>query len=124
MTQFHEVTAGGESDKIAPDPDDPDMVYGGRVDRLDLSPGQTRSVDPTLAFPDDYRGDWTLPLTFAQARSRALLRQPAPVPHARRRPALDADQPRPDARGSRRSRRRSMPPTANDTARARARGAA
>ena len=31
---------------IAPDPDDPDIVYGGRVDKLDLRTGQTRSIDP------------------------------------------------------------------------------
>jgi photosystem II stability/assembly factor-like uncharacterized protein len=71
MTQFHEVTAGGESGEIAPDPDDPDVVYGGTVDRLDLKSGQTRSVDPTLAFPDDYRGEWTLPLTWGK-RDHAL----------------------------------------------------
>jgi photosystem II stability/assembly factor-like uncharacterized protein len=66
MTAFHEITAGGESDEIAPDPDDADTVYGGRVDKLDLRSGQTRSVDPTLAFPDNYRGTWTLPLVFAK----------------------------------------------------------
>ena len=71
MAQFHEVTAGGESGEIAPDPDDPDMVYGGTVDRLDLKSGQTRSVDPTLAFPDEYRGEWTLPLAFGK-RDHAL----------------------------------------------------
>ena len=71
MTAFHEITAGGESDEIAPDPDDPDTVYGGRVDRLDLRSGQTRSVDPTLAFPDNYRGTWTLPLVFGP-RDHAL----------------------------------------------------
>jgi photosystem II stability/assembly factor-like uncharacterized protein len=72
MTNFHEVTAGGESDEIAPDPLDPDIVYGGRVDRLDLKSGQTRSVDPTLAFPDNYRRTWTLPLTWSK-REHALL---------------------------------------------------
>jgi photosystem II stability/assembly factor-like uncharacterized protein len=66
MTEFHEVTAGGEADEIAPDPADPDIVYGGRVDRLDRKSGQTRNVNPTLAFPDDYRGEWTLPLTFGK----------------------------------------------------------
>jgi photosystem II stability/assembly factor-like uncharacterized protein len=71
MTNFHEVTAGGESDEIAPDPDDPDIVYGGRVDKLDLKSGQTRSVDPTLALPDHYRGTWTLPLVFGP-RDHAL----------------------------------------------------
>ena len=71
MNQFHEVTPGGESDEIAPDPDDPDIVYGGRVDRLDRKSGQVRSVDPTLAFPGEYRGEWTLPLTFGK-RDHAL----------------------------------------------------
>src|SRR5437868_4561898 len=71
ITEFHEITAGGESDEIAPDPDDPDTVYGGRVERLDLKSGQTRNVDPTLAFPGDYRGEWTLPLTWGK-RDHAL----------------------------------------------------
>jgi len=71
MNEFHEITAGGEADEIAPDPDNPDIVFGGRVDRLDLKSGQTRSVDPTLAFPDEYRGEWTLPLTFGK-RDHAL----------------------------------------------------
>jgi len=64
MEDFHEVAAGGESDNIAPDPDDPETVYGGRVDKLDLRSGQLHSIDPTLAFPDNYRGTWTLPLVF------------------------------------------------------------
>jgi photosystem II stability/assembly factor-like uncharacterized protein len=71
MTDFHEVVAGGESDEIAPDPRDPDVVYGGRVDRLDLKSGQVRNVDPTLAFPDNYRRTWTLPLTWSK-REHAL----------------------------------------------------
>jgi photosystem II stability/assembly factor-like uncharacterized protein len=71
MTNFHEVTAGGESDEIAPDPKDPDIVYGGRVDRLDLKSGQVRSVDPTFAFPGNYRHTWTLPLTWGK-REHAL----------------------------------------------------
>ena len=66
MEEFHEVTAGGESGEIAPDPADPDLVYGGTVDKLDLKSGQTRSVDPTLAFPGDYRATWTLPLTWGK----------------------------------------------------------
>lgn len=73
MQQFHEVTAGGESDMIAPDPDDPEIIYGGRVDRLDLATQQTRSVDPTLAYPQlHYRGAWTLPLAFSRSGPRVL----------------------------------------------------
>ena len=51
MGDFHEVTPGGESDEIAPDPDDPDIIYGGRVERLDRKSGQVRDIDPTFAFP-------------------------------------------------------------------------
>ena len=71
LGDFHEVAPGGESDEIAPDPDDPDIVYGGRVQRLDRKSGQVREVDPTFAFPGQYRGTWTLPLTFGQ-RDHAL----------------------------------------------------
>ena len=66
ITEFHELTPGGESDTIAPDPNDPDTIYGGRVDKLDLRSGQVRVVDPTLAVLDRYRATWTLPLTFGK----------------------------------------------------------
>ncbi|MEO6966955.1 MAG: hypothetical protein ABI132_00635 [Rhodanobacteraceae bacterium] len=72
MEQFHEVTAGGESGMIAPDPDDPDIVYGGTMQKLDLKTQQTRDIDPTLADPDLYRHTWTLPLTF-NARDHHVL---------------------------------------------------
>lgn len=71
MGEFREVTAGGESGEIAPDPADPDTVYGGTVERLDLKSGQSRNINPTLAFPGEYRGEWTLPLTFGK-RDHAL----------------------------------------------------
>ncbi len=72
MTQFREITAGGESDNVAPDPDDPETIFGGRVDKLDTKTGQTRSVDPTLAEPDLYRRTWTLPLVFSKRDPKAL----------------------------------------------------
>ncbi len=72
LGQFHETTAGGESDNIAPDPDDPDLIFGGRVDKLDLRTGQTQNVDPTLGYPGLYRGAWTLPLVFSPAGRHAL----------------------------------------------------
>ncbi len=67
LRQFHESAPGGESDNVAPDPDDPQLIFGGRVDRLDLRSGQTQSVDPVLAHPGLYRGAWTLPLVFGKA---------------------------------------------------------
>jgi photosystem II stability/assembly factor-like uncharacterized protein len=73
MEQFHEVTAGGESGMIAPDPEDHDIVYGDKVDKLDMHTNQTRSVDPTLAYPAaHYRGAWTLPLTFSKRGTKTL----------------------------------------------------
>jgi photosystem II stability/assembly factor-like uncharacterized protein len=65
---FKEITPGGESDNIAPDPDDPDVVFGGRVERWDRRTDQVKSVDPTLAWDGDYRRTWTLPLVFGPDR--------------------------------------------------------
>jgi photosystem II stability/assembly factor-like uncharacterized protein len=73
MTQFHEITPGGESDNIAPDPLDHDVIYGGRVDRLDLRTQQVRHIDPTLAAdPDLFRATWTLPLVFSRRDPHVL----------------------------------------------------
>ncbi|HEX4079338.1 MAG TPA: hypothetical protein VHX61_10765 [Rhizomicrobium sp.] len=73
MENFHEVTAGGESDMIAPDPDDPDIVYGGRVEKLDLRTKQTRDIDPALAYPAaEWRKAWTLPLAFSKRGPHVL----------------------------------------------------
>ena len=72
ISEFREVTAGGEADNLAPDPKDPEILFGGRVDRLDLRTMQTRPVDPTLAYPDLYRETWTLPLVFSPRDPRVL----------------------------------------------------
>ena len=73
LQQFHEITAGGESGMIAPDPHDPDIIYGGTVSKLDMRTGQTREVDPTLAYPAiHYRGAWTLPLAFSKQGKKTL----------------------------------------------------
>jgi len=72
LTQFHEIAPGGESDNVAPDPEDPEVIFGGRVDKLDLRTGQSQSVAPTLAYPDLYRRTWTLPLVFGKAGTHAL----------------------------------------------------
>ncbi|HWW60668.1 MAG TPA: hypothetical protein VN181_04800, partial [Thermoanaerobaculia bacterium] len=72
MMEFREVTAGGESDNIAPDPKDPEVIYGGRVDKLDLRTHQTQSIDPTLANFAVDRRTWTLPLVFSARDPRVL----------------------------------------------------
>ena len=72
MQQFREVTVGGESQNIAPDPLDPQTLYGGTVDKLDLRTEQTRSIDPTAPHPDQWRQTWTLPLAFSHRDPRVL----------------------------------------------------
>ena len=72
LEQFKEVTAGGESHNIAPDPLDPQTIYGGTVDKLDLRTEQTRSIDPTAAYPDQWRSVWTLPLVFSRRDPHVL----------------------------------------------------
>lgn len=72
ITEFREITAGGESDNIAPDPNDPEILYGGRVEKLDTRTHQTQVVDPTIAYPNVDRRTWTLPLTFSHRDPHVL----------------------------------------------------
>jgi photosystem II stability/assembly factor-like uncharacterized protein len=72
MMEFRETTAGGESDNIAPDPQDPEILYGSRVEKLDTRTHQTQSIDPTLAYPGTDRRTWTLPLIFSPRDPRVL----------------------------------------------------
>ncbi|HXA19262.1 MAG TPA: hypothetical protein VN380_19890 [Thermoanaerobaculia bacterium] len=72
LMDFRETTAGGESDNIAPDPKDPAILYGSRVERLDTRTHQTQSIDPTLAYPGNDRRTWTLPLIFSPRDPRVL----------------------------------------------------
>ncbi len=72
LTEFRESTVGGESDNIAPDPANPQLIFGGRVDRFDMRTGQKQSVSPTLGLPGLYRRTWTLPLVFGKPAPHAL----------------------------------------------------
>jgi photosystem II stability/assembly factor-like uncharacterized protein len=58
--------AGGENGYLAPDPLDPDVVYGGTVERWDRRTNEVRDVSPDLAHPGVYRRTWTLPLVFSE----------------------------------------------------------
>jgi len=63
------VGVGGESNYIAPDPLDPNFLYGGSfgaaVARYNLTTGESRDIAPSLAHPGDYRYTWTLPTVFS-----------------------------------------------------------
>jgi photosystem II stability/assembly factor-like uncharacterized protein len=59
------IASGGENDWIAPDPKDPNVLWGGRVGRFDRRTLQDQDLDPTLAYPSHYRSEWTLPLAIS-----------------------------------------------------------
>jgi photosystem II stability/assembly factor-like uncharacterized protein len=64
--------AGGESGYTAADPLDPDLLYGGTVERCRLSmndPGTNITPPPG---PERARADWTQPLVFSKADPHAL----------------------------------------------------
>lgn len=78
-----ETTAGGESGHLAPNPDDPDVVYGGSYDgfltRVDHRIGAVRNID---VWPDNpmgkgadvlkYRFQWNFPIFFSPHDSKVL----------------------------------------------------
>jgi photosystem II stability/assembly factor-like uncharacterized protein len=57
---------------VAPDPRNPDIVYGGRVVRFDKRTGQTRNVAPEALRSGKYRVLRTMPLLFHPADPSAL----------------------------------------------------
>ncbi|MBA3913860.1 MAG: hypothetical protein H0X25_08415, partial [Acidobacteriales bacterium] len=66
------IAVGGESDSIAPDPKDPDTVFGGRVSKFFWPTLEDRDISPTIGMEDTIRGTWTLPITFSAADPRKL----------------------------------------------------
>jgi photosystem II stability/assembly factor-like uncharacterized protein len=55
---------------VAPDPNDPDIVYGGRVSRFDRRTGQVQDVGPPRG--PDFRVLRTAPVLFSPTDSRTL----------------------------------------------------
>lgn len=58
---------------IAPDPKNPDIIYGGRVMRFNKKTGQSQSVAPEALRSGKYRMVRTLPLLFHPADPNMLL---------------------------------------------------
>jgi len=69
---WKEISSGGESGYIVPDPTDPNVVWGGTVGKFDWNTLQDQDVDPTLAYPGEYRGEWTLPLAISPRNPKAI----------------------------------------------------
>jgi len=57
---------------VAPDPLDPDIVYGGRVSRFDRRTGQVQDVSPRPLRGADYRVLRTAPLLFSPLDPKTL----------------------------------------------------
>jgi photosystem II stability/assembly factor-like uncharacterized protein len=72
---FHDwrpMEAGGESDYVAPDPMNPEIIFGGSVARQDFYNEEVQQIPPTLMYPDEYRRTWTLPLVFSELDPHVL----------------------------------------------------
>jgi photosystem II stability/assembly factor-like uncharacterized protein len=76
---WHPVGAS-EYSYVAPDPLDPDIVYGGTVTRYDRRTGQVQDVSPAIgrrrgaagSGPDYFRGIRTMPILFSPTNPRKL----------------------------------------------------
>jgi photosystem II stability/assembly factor-like uncharacterized protein len=57
---------------VAPDPLNPDIVYGGKVSRWDRRTGQVQQVGPKFGRDDNYRVVRTMPVLFSPVNPRKL----------------------------------------------------
>ncbi|HXG88009.1 MAG TPA: hypothetical protein VNJ02_06705 [Vicinamibacterales bacterium] len=57
---------------VAPDPLDPDVVYGGKVSRYDRRTGQVQNITPQPLRSADYRVVRTMPVLFSPVNPRKL----------------------------------------------------
>jgi photosystem II stability/assembly factor-like uncharacterized protein len=72
MRDWEPACAGGESGFTAPDPLDPDILYGGTVTRCNTATGKSDTMSPEVDLPTPPRHTWTLPLVFSPADQHAL----------------------------------------------------
>lgn len=72
---FHDwrpMEAGDENGYVAPDPLNPEIVYGGFVTRQDFRNEQILQTPPGLAQTEKLRRTWTLPLVFSPLDAHVL----------------------------------------------------
>lgn len=72
---FREFIGAGADEYayMAPDPKDPNIIYGGRVMRFNKKTGQSTNVAPEALRSGNYRGVRTMPLLFHPADDNMLL---------------------------------------------------
>src|SRR5260370_8964965 len=66
------MEAGDENGYVAPDPLNPEVVYGGFVTRQDLRNEHMVQGPPGLAQTEKLRRTWTLPLVFSPLDAHVL----------------------------------------------------
>jgi photosystem II stability/assembly factor-like uncharacterized protein len=69
--EWHPV-AVEEYGYVAPDPLDPDIVYGGKVSRYDRRSGQVQNITPKALRTPDYRVLRTMPVLFSPTNPKKL----------------------------------------------------
>ena len=72
MRDWEPLCAGGESGYTAPDPLNPDIVYGGTGEKCNVATGKIDRISPEVDLPTPPRHTWTLPLVFSPADQHAL----------------------------------------------------
>ncbi|MBZ5559829.1 MAG: hypothetical protein LAO77_21380 [Acidobacteriia bacterium] len=72
MRDWEPACAGGESGYTAPDPLNPDILYGGTVTKCNVQTNQTENVSPEVDLPTPPRHTWTLPVVFSPVDQHAL----------------------------------------------------
>ena len=72
MRDWEPLCAGGESGYTAPDPLNPDFVFGGTVSKCNVQTGKVTNISPEVDLPTPARHTWALPLAFSPADQHAL----------------------------------------------------
>jgi photosystem II stability/assembly factor-like uncharacterized protein len=72
MRDWEPLCAGGESGYTAPDPLNPDIIYGGTVEKCNVNTGKVERISPEVDLPTPARHTWTLPLVFSPVDQHAL----------------------------------------------------
>jgi len=72
MRDWEPLCAGGEAGYTAPDPLNPDIVYGGTVEKCNVQTGKIDRISPEVDLPTPPRHTWTLPLVFSPVDPHAL----------------------------------------------------
>jgi photosystem II stability/assembly factor-like uncharacterized protein len=72
MRDWEPQCAGGEAGYTAPDPLNPDIIYGGTVEKCNVVTQKIERISPEVDLPTPARHTWTLPLVFSPADPHAL----------------------------------------------------